>query len=881
MAEVFRARLPGVAGFEKIVVIKRILPHLARKKRFVQMFVREANLAAQVHHRNVVQVYELGQLDEGEYYMAMEYVKGTDLRRILSRSTKRGLRIPPWFSIYVVAEILDALEYAHTLRDNTGQARCIIHRDVTPSNIFISHLGEVKLGDFGVARDETVESNTRTGQLKGKIAYMSPEQLYSKDLDRRTDVFATAVVLWESLAQRRLFGGRPDFEAMNLITKGERKPPSSYLRDIPTELDDIVLQGLQPNREKRIESAKQFRTMLLDILPVLRANIRSDDVRSVVEMLTSKDPRASESLPPPKRSPPRQPSVRPRAPSRSPIPEAPAFTSNASNPALTPPPRPESPTYVESTPPASKSIGAILSEDLSLDPPQRPNNASSNNVHRAVAPKNVPQAPSNSSGTPWSDLPDEPLDFPFTGDRTPLPQASQERRAIPTLPTQSSADLQAAPAFSDEEDSDDFNLQLRDPGAPAPAPSSSNPGISSDSGAFPNVQVVMGRPMQNKRSPGPERSGLDMDALVEDAVSSIAADMPQKDDSSDLPKESLIAGLDIRKHASRIAEMAEQRWASFGLMDQEYRGKHPFWLQDHEDNKIGPCAYEQAIEIVKAEARARLGEQAKISADQQHWIDLNQFALLTGQEMFLRDDEEADLPRGSMNGTLNKRSLTSVLGALARQRSTGRLFLVDQGYRRFNYREVDLVGGKPTYVYANLEELQLPTLLISKRIVPKTMLPELIHQSLKDQRPLHEIAGAQAGQHIGTYQSMFLKERLAEVFNWSAGRFIFDGTVQSGHTTPFVKTMFQLLPEMVYRTLPLEFLRLHMKRFSEARLTASQHFEQGLTEMMLADAQQDFVNRLAKGKRLSGMIKGRKDDEKQLLSLAYVLIESELLLAPL
>lgn len=286
MAEVFRARLPGLAGFEKIVVIKRILPHLSRKRKFVDMFVREATLAARLAHKNVVQVFELGQLEDGELYIAMEYVKGTDLRHILTTSTKRSLRIPPWFSVYVMAEVLDGLAYAHHLPDEEGGERTILHRDVTPSNIFVSWLGEVKLGDFGLARDDSLRSLTRPGQRKGKLSYMSPEQIHASDLDERADVFSAGVVLWECLTQRRLFGGRTELEVASMINDPKRPPPSRYLKDIPAQLDRLVLTALAPDREQRIPSARTFQSLLLDVLPQLHTGIRPEDVRAMVERLT-------------------------------------------------------------------------------------------------------------------------------------------------------------------------------------------------------------------------------------------------------------------------------------------------------------------------------------------------------------------------------------------------------------------------------------------------------------------------------------------------------------------------------------------------------------------------------------------------------------------
>src|SRR5262245_27747813 len=183
MAEVFRARLPGIAGFEKIVVIKRLHPHFAADQGMVQMFVDEAKLAANVQHKNVVQVYELDRLENGQLFIVMEYINGVDLKKLLRHAERVGVRIPPWFSIFVLTEVLDALNHAYELVDDRGQRRNIVHRDVSPENIFISTNGDVKLGDFGVARDDT-RPDPYAGEAKGKLGYMAPEQLAGERLDQ-------------------------------------------------------------------------------------------------------------------------------------------------------------------------------------------------------------------------------------------------------------------------------------------------------------------------------------------------------------------------------------------------------------------------------------------------------------------------------------------------------------------------------------------------------------------------------------------------------------------------------------------------------------------------------------------------------------------------
>jgi serine/threonine protein kinase len=294
MAEVFLARRPGLGGFEKTVVIKRILPALSNDPKMEEAFVAEAALTAQVQHKNVVQVFELDRLDNGEFFMTMEYVQGTDLARMLRSAAKKRIRMPPWLSVKIVAEVLDALAYVHDLSDREGTPRNLVHRDVSPSNIFISELGDVKLGDFGVAKDHSRESLTTNGEVKGKISYMSPEQIRREPIDRRTDVFAAGVVLWECLTQRRLFGRRPEIETMNLICSGPRIPPSRLKRDVPPELDRCALRALQPDPDARYQSARGFHTQLLDVLEDLHAGIKPSDITETVELLLGRraDPQA-------------------------------------------------------------------------------------------------------------------------------------------------------------------------------------------------------------------------------------------------------------------------------------------------------------------------------------------------------------------------------------------------------------------------------------------------------------------------------------------------------------------------------------------------------------------------------------------------------------
>lgn len=285
MAEVFKARLPGPVGFAKTVVIKRILPRLLDDNLVVRMFVEEAKIAAAADHDNIARVFELGQAEDGKYFMVMEYIHGVDLEMLLAGAAKRSLRVPPWFGVHLVAQVLEALSFVHGLVDEDGRPRNVIHRDATPSNIFVSYRGQVKLSDFGVADFEGKSPTTRAGQLKGKLSYMSPEQLNGQLLDQRSDVFSMGVVLWEVLTQQRLFGGLNEMQAMIAICEGERRPPSSLVPGIPPELDRVSLKALAAARDDRYHDAGAFQQELLDVLHQMHRPVRQGDVQDVLQVL--------------------------------------------------------------------------------------------------------------------------------------------------------------------------------------------------------------------------------------------------------------------------------------------------------------------------------------------------------------------------------------------------------------------------------------------------------------------------------------------------------------------------------------------------------------------------------------------------------------------
>ena len=257
MAEVFKAKTFGVAGFERIIAIKRILPTLVEDEDFIRMFIDEARIAVQLNHANIIQIYELGKHGE-HYYIAMEYLASKDLRAILDRQRMNAQLMPIPQAAYIVSKICEGLDYAHRRRDPTGQPMNIVHRDVSPQNILISYEGEVKVIDFGIAKAANRASKTEAGVLKGKFGYMSPEQVRGLPIDRRSDIFAVGVLLYEMVTGERLFIGESDFSTLERVRNAEVAPPTTFNKKISPELEQIIMRSLAREVEDRYTYASEF-----------------------------------------------------------------------------------------------------------------------------------------------------------------------------------------------------------------------------------------------------------------------------------------------------------------------------------------------------------------------------------------------------------------------------------------------------------------------------------------------------------------------------------------------------------------------------------------------------------------------------------------------
>jgi eukaryotic-like serine/threonine-protein kinase len=255
MAEVFLARQEGLEGFEKTICIKRIRPHLSSQPSFVQMFLNEAKLAAHLNHPNIVQIYDLGRVNDS-YFIAMEYISGRDMSRIIPKAEKAGIPFPMIYALRIASNVCEGLYFAHTKTDAYGNELNIVHRDVTPENILVSFSGTVKIVDFGIAKANTqLHEQTRAGEIKGKLSYMSPEQCMGHHLDARSDIFAFGSVLYEWITGYKLFTGENEMAILKSIIDGKIYPPSYFKEDVPEAVERILMKALEKDKTKRYQSA--------------------------------------------------------------------------------------------------------------------------------------------------------------------------------------------------------------------------------------------------------------------------------------------------------------------------------------------------------------------------------------------------------------------------------------------------------------------------------------------------------------------------------------------------------------------------------------------------------------------------------------------------
>jgi len=266
MAEVYRAKSLGAKGFEKEVAVKLILESYAKNEEFREMFEHEARLSSMLQHNNIVQIFDFTEFGD-TYLLAMEFVHGKNLREFLNKARKANYEVPIEFAVFVANEVCKGLDYAHNKKDDkTGASLNIIHRDMSPQNVMVSYEGDIKIVDFGIAKAKDQFDETRTGVIKGKFGYMSPEQAQGHKVDARTDIFASAVMLYELLTGERLFAAENEIAILKKIQDCVVPKLSEKNAKVPSELETILLKALAKNPDERYQTAGEFHIALQTFL---------------------------------------------------------------------------------------------------------------------------------------------------------------------------------------------------------------------------------------------------------------------------------------------------------------------------------------------------------------------------------------------------------------------------------------------------------------------------------------------------------------------------------------------------------------------------------------------------------------------------------------
>jgi serine/threonine-protein kinase len=282
MAEVFRAESEGLQGFRKQVAIKRVLPHLSEKKRFIAMFLDEARISAQLTHSNCVQVFDIG-VGDNAYFIVMEYVDGANLKSIAESLKKQGKDFPVQAAAFIAHEICKGLSYAHELTDQHGVPLHIVHRDMSPPNVLVTKYGEVKIVDFGLAKASSQLEKSEPGIIKGKFSYLSPEAATGQEVDAKTDIFAVGIILWELLAGQRLFLGETDFQTVKKVQQAQVPPVTQVNRKATPELERIVNKALARDPAQRYMTARELGQDLSRFLYSFGQPISTFDLSTIVQ----------------------------------------------------------------------------------------------------------------------------------------------------------------------------------------------------------------------------------------------------------------------------------------------------------------------------------------------------------------------------------------------------------------------------------------------------------------------------------------------------------------------------------------------------------------------------------------------------------------------
>ncbi|MBM4344293.1 MAG: serine/threonine protein kinase, partial [Deltaproteobacteria bacterium] len=289
MAEVFRASLPGFGGFDKVVAIKRMFREFGHDPGFVQMLTDEAKIVSQLAHPNIVQILDVGRLGD-DYFMAFEFVEGVDLFAVLQRHHETEADLPIELACFAVAELCAALDHAHSRRNPTGESLGIVHRDVSPQNVLLSYLGEVKLTDFGIAKAAHRFTQTQAGLVKGKVYYMAPEQVLGHAIDHRADLFAAGILLYETLVTQPLYDELDQQKLLDVVSRAHFRWPTDKVQRVPPALRAVVDRALRLRADERYQSGREMRAAILGAVRELGLAAERDDLGTYLRAMYGMQP---------------------------------------------------------------------------------------------------------------------------------------------------------------------------------------------------------------------------------------------------------------------------------------------------------------------------------------------------------------------------------------------------------------------------------------------------------------------------------------------------------------------------------------------------------------------------------------------------------------
>ena len=851
MAEVFRARLPGVAGFEKQVVIKRLQAKFRDDQRFKRMFVEEAKLASQVQHKNVVQVFELGH-HNGELYMVLEYVPGTDLKRLLRQASVKRLGIPMWLAVHIGIEVLEALAFAHDLRDVKGQRRNLVHCDVSPENIFLSTGGEVKLGDFGVAHDDTRSEDDFPGEVRGKLAYMAPEQLSGRMVDQRADVFSAAIVIWEVLTQRRLFRGPTDDETVARICHEDRLAPSVFNNDVPASLDAAILAALRADRTRRTRTARELQRALIAVQAELRHRVALVDVeRALRKVLTAQVP-AGANAPSEKLDPSKIPTIESEIPNEGSFVAAgeAASTPNVAWPTLPPGPDPDRKLPV----PATRNR-----------PPRRPSETS--------APRPTPAAQPTPAASP---APGAVGARPPTGEevyfdhdskprmtrpsRPPAPAAPPRpptpRAAPPRLPSPAARRATPLPnAVSGDIDTPQPGRLFCPPQRPAepalPPPSLTAGWTAALTGSEP-PRLPPGFPsIDTPLVVAPIHGGTSQVETADILRSPLARDTP-------LP--------------SRVQEGSMK--VVVGQTDPEAPG---IWLRRPGGAETGPRPVPDALTVLRRLLLDSPALDAQVSTDGRTWRDGTVLARLLGEEVV---PALATLPTPAHDqGTLEGTSLVAIFGRLSRRRQSGRLIIVLDRPGRPERYELHVHRGRLFHVASSRSLFAAWRSLLSSPQVEQPQLRAWVTRVIEQCQPFELVAAAPAVEAVRAQQAHYAQEDLQTLFSERSGHYAFAAYPSPPSPNGSGHALLTLLPSLVSRACRTSDLERRLLGRLTIPMERSPEFVVEASQLGLSHRDAAALERFVDGEPLSRALAEPADRRmrKLTLVLAYTLLELGLL----